>query len=263
MGEMQIRGDHERRRAVSQTLQTRAPEDRAVTRGVFSDEGEPGAVKATRRVGADYRALFDQSDIPVALVSGLGPLNFVSASRGFLDMFDLRRAAIAGRSLDEVFATAKNTELEVAIRRCLMTSETIHTSLEVRSGATHHVIGLAVHPTRARGFASHVVLEAEARGHSVFSQIQRFSSLVEMDEPVSQPMTYIYDARRRRLRYTEGPLAVRLGLHGAVTSQDVLDRFIQTIAASTRATWRLATSCRRTSSSVRRCGCVTHRANIG
>jgi len=226
MSEMQIQGDHERRRAVSPTLRTHAHDDRVEPRSAFSDEkvAGPGAAKATRPVGAAYRMLFDQSDIPVALVSGLGPFNFVAASRGFLDMFDLRRAAIAGRSLEQVFATVDNSELEAAIRRCLMTAETVHTSLEVRNSGTHHVIGLAVHPTRARGFAGHVVLEAEGRGHTVFSQIQRFSSLVEGDDGVSQPMTYIYDARRRRLRYTEGPLAVRLGLHGAITSKDVLDR---------------------------------------
>jgi signal transduction histidine kinase len=137
-------------------------------------------------------------------------------------MFDLRRAAIAGRGLDEVFATAENSELAAAIHRCLLTSETVHASLQVRNDATHHVVGLAVHPTRARGFGGHVVLEAEGRGHTVFSQIQRFSSLVGNDDAVGQPMTYIYDARRRRLRYSEGPLAVRLGLHGAVNSQDVL-----------------------------------------
>jgi len=220
MSEMQIQKDQERRRVASSTLGTQG------ARGLFSDEklAEAGAAKAARPVGADYRALFDQSEIPVALVSGLGALNFVAASRGFLDMFDLRRVAIAGRSLGEVFATAENAELEAAIRRCLMTSETVRASLEVHNGATHHVIGLAVHPTRTRGFAGHVVLEAEGRGRTVLSQIERFSSLVDNDDGVSQPMTYIYDARRRRLRYTEGPLAVRLGLHGAITSKDVLER---------------------------------------
>ncbi|MGH6908564.1 MAG: histidine kinase [Phenylobacterium sp.] len=223
MSDMQIQGDHERERAVSSTPRTTAPGDYGAQRRHFSDEKPSGVApaKAPRPVGADYRALFDQSEIPVALVSGLDASMFVAASRGFLDMFDLRRAAIAGRSLDDVFTTAENTELEAAIRRCLMTSETVHASLEVRNGATHHVIGLAVHPTRARGFAGHVVLEAEGRGHTVYSQIQRFSSLVGDDDAVGQPMTYIYDAKRRRLRYTEGPLAVRLGLHGAVTSEDV------------------------------------------
>src|SRR5258705_7880765 len=98
MSEMQIQGDHERRRAVSQS-----PNDLGAQRRQFSEEklSDLGPAKATRPVGADYRALFDQSEIPVALVSGLDAANFVAASRGFLDMFDLRRAAIAGRSLDE------------------------------------------------------------------------------------------------------------------------------------------------------------------
>ena len=65
------------------------------------------------------------------------------------------------------------------------------------------------------------MLEAEGRGHTVFSQVQRFSSLVDNDAAANQPMTYVYDAKRRRLRYTEGPLAVRLGLHGALTSEEV------------------------------------------
>jgi signal transduction histidine kinase len=181
-----------------------------------------GEIRTFHAAGRDYRTLFDQSEIPVALVSGAEPRKFVAASRGFLDMLDARRASVTGRSLDEVFGTTENTELDAAIRRCLLTSETVHSSLGVGSGDTHHVIGLAVHPTRSPGFAGHVMLEAEGRGHTVFSQIQRFSSLVDSDAAASQPMTYVYDAKRRRLRYTEGPLAVRLGLHGALNSQDVL-----------------------------------------
>ena len=101
MSEMQIQGDHERRRAVSPTLRSHARADRGAPRELCSAEklAELGVAKPIRPVGADYRALFDQSEIPVALVSGLGAFNFVAASRGFLDMFDLRRAAIAGRGL--------------------------------------------------------------------------------------------------------------------------------------------------------------------
>ena len=223
MSEMQIQGNPERRRSASPTP-ARLRHD--PPRAAFSEKTlvDLSVAKAPRPTGADYRALFDQSDIPVALVSGVGAPQFVAASRGFLDMFDLRRAAIAGRSLGEVFVSVENVELEAAIRHCLVTSETVRASLHVGDGSTHHVIGLAIHPTRARGFAGHVVLEAEGRGHTVFSQIQRFSSLVGSDPAADQPMTYIYDAKRRRLRFTEGPLALRLGLHGGVTSQDVLAR---------------------------------------
>ena len=228
MSETQIQGEDGRRRSPLPSPSARSREDGAYSEELRASSSSEIATLVGedrgRAVGADYRALFDQSDIPVALVSTLGALRFKAASRGFLDTFDLRRATIVGGGLDEVFATAENAELTIAIRRCLATSETIHTTVQVQNGANHQLLRIAVHPTRARGFAGHVVLEAEGRGHDVLSQIQRFSSLVDKDDDASEPMTYIYDARRQRLRYTEGPLARRLGLHGALTSQDVLAR---------------------------------------
>jgi signal transduction histidine kinase len=226
MSETQIQGADGRRRAPSPSATARSREDPAYSQQLRAMSSREIATLVNedqgRAVGADYRALFDQSDIPVALVSTLGALRFKAASRGFLDTFDLKRAAIVGGGVDEVFATAENSELGVAIRRCLATAETIHATVQVRVGVDHQLVRIAVHPTRARGFAGHVVLEAEGPGHLVVSQVQRFSFLVGKDEDVSKPLTYIYDARRQRLRYSDGPLARRLGLHGSLNSQDIL-----------------------------------------
>jgi len=188
-------------------------------RGLFSDGNlaELGEAKTFRASAADYRTLFDQSEIPVALVSTVGGPRIVAASRGFLDTFDLKRAAIAGLALDELFPTAENQALAAAIRGCLATSETIHASVELQRDANHHVAKMAVHPARARSFARHVVLEAEGRGHAVVSQIQRFSSLIDTEDEASQPMTYLYDLKRKRLRFAEGPLARRLGWSGTLS----------------------------------------------
>ena len=65
-----------------------------------------GEIRTFHAAGRDYRTLFDQSEIPVALVSGAEPRKFVAASRGFLDMLDARRASVTGRSLDEGADTA-------------------------------------------------------------------------------------------------------------------------------------------------------------
>ncbi len=180
--------------------------------------GKPA--KRVRPAGADYRALFDQSEIPVALVSALGEPRFVAVSRGFLDTFDLKRAAVVGRGVDLLFECGKDPALTVAIRRCLAMSETVHASAELRNGAHHHVAGVAAHPTRARGFAGHVVLEVEGRGHAIFSQIQRLLAPIDRESEPAQPITYVYDLKRQRLRYTEGALSRRLGLRGRLSRED-------------------------------------------
>src|SRR5690349_15333148 len=104
MSETPIQGSVERRCFSSPTPML-VPHE--LPRAAFSEKkrADLSVTQAQRPTGADYRTLFDQSDIPVALVSGLGAPRFVAASRGFLDMFDLRRAAIAGRGLGEVFAS--------------------------------------------------------------------------------------------------------------------------------------------------------------
>ncbi len=175
---------------------------------------------AGRPAVADYRALFDQSEIPVALVSALGEPRFVAVSRGFLDTFELKRAAVVGRSVDLLFPSPDTPALTAAIRRCLAMSETVHASAELRNGAHHHVTGLAAHPTRARGFAGHVVVEVEGPGHTIFSQIRRLLGPIDREGGPAQAITYVYDLRRQRLRHTEGPLTRRLGLHGRLSRED-------------------------------------------
>ena len=56
----------------------------------------------------NYRTLFERSQIPIALVSVRGGSRIVTASRGFLDTFDLRRAMVVGRALDQLFSRLVN-----------------------------------------------------------------------------------------------------------------------------------------------------------
>ena len=186
------------------------------------DEMLGGVESATPPLGAegDYRALFEQSVAPLSLVSVRDGLRFVAVSRGFLSCFDFRRAMIVGRRLEDLFTPESSADLEIAIQRCLTTSESVHVVVERRKAASRHVVRLAAHPARARGFAGHVVLQAEGRAHSVHSLAAPPSSLFERDDGTGQSMTYVYDLRRRRMRYADGPLARRFGMTGGVISYE-------------------------------------------
>jgi signal transduction histidine kinase len=163
---------------------------------------------------ADYRALFDQCVAPLSLLSARDGMRFVAASRGFLDSFDFRRPAVVGRSLEALFTPESHAKLKTAIERCLATAESSHVVAERRKGSSRHGVRLAVHPTRARGFAGHVILQAESSTHSVRAQVLEPPTL--FDDVTGQSMTYVYDARRRRLRYTSGLLSRRLGMVGGI-----------------------------------------------
>jgi signal transduction histidine kinase len=180
--------------------------------------------KPSRVSVADYRALFDQSDVPMSLVSARGGARFVTASRGYIDRLDLRRSGLAGRRLDDVFTPESYAALASAIERCLATSESEHVIVERRKGANRHLVRLAVHPARARGFAGHVILQVVGRAHSVHSVTHPPSSLLDKGDGTGQSMTYVYDLKRRRLRYADGPLPRRLGMVGGVMCyRDFLD----------------------------------------
>src|SRR5436190_15017356 len=131
----------------------------------------------TRRGGGNYRALFEQSPVPTALVSMRGQPRFVTASRGFLETFGLRRSALEGRALDDVLKARGDGGLAAALNRCLVTSETIRIDVEHQAHGSRRLIGLVAHLPHARGFANHVVLEAQGRGHAVHSFEQRLTSM--------------------------------------------------------------------------------------
>jgi PAS domain S-box-containing protein len=162
----------------------------------------------------NYRTLFEQSLIPIALISVRGGTHVVTASRGFLATFDLRRAAVAGRPLDGMFVTDGDDSLETAIHRCLATAETFRIDVELRGQTSRRFIGLVVQPAHTRGFPDHVVLETVGRGHSVHALSQRLSSLFDQAGGRGGTMTYVHDLRRHRLRYLDGALARRLGFPG-------------------------------------------------
>src|SRR5436190_11532732 len=117
----------------------------------------------------NYRTLFEQSQIPVALVSVRDGPHVVTASRAFLDTFDLRRTAVAGRGLDDLFVAGGDESLATAIHRSLATAESLRIDVELRGQASRRFIGLIIRPVRARGFAEHVMLETVGRGYSVHS----------------------------------------------------------------------------------------------
>jgi signal transduction histidine kinase len=187
-----------------------------------------GVESATPPLGseADYRGLFDQSLAPLSLVSAPDGLRFVAASRGFLNSFDLRRPAIVGRRLEDLFTPESSADLKTAIERCLTTSESVQILAERRKGSSRHVIRLVVHPARARGFAGHVLLQAEGRNHSVHSLDQAPPSLFDTGDGTGQSMTYVHDLRRQRMRYADSPLSRRLGLSGGAVAFDDLRALI-------------------------------------
>jgi hypothetical protein len=63
----------------------------------------------------DYHALFEQSVVPMALVSMRGEPHFVAASQGFLSAFGLRRAAVVGQPIATVLASHESSDLAIAI----------------------------------------------------------------------------------------------------------------------------------------------------
>lgn len=162
--------------------------------------------------GGDYRALFEQSVIPMALVAMREEPHVVVASRGFLDAFDLRRLAVVGQPLGNVLASSDGVALAGAIRRCLMTSESLHANIELRGAAGRRLVGLAVHDARAQGFTDHVVLEAEVGGHVAHSAQQRLASLFDRTNAQGQSLTYLHDLKTHRVRYADAGLAHRLNL---------------------------------------------------
>jgi signal transduction histidine kinase len=164
--------------------------------------------------GGDYRALFDQSAIPLALIAKGSEPCFVAVSRGFLETFDLKRRAVVDRPLGEVLTPKSGAELATAISHCIVTSEVVRTTLELQGAGSRCVTEAAVHAIHARGFADHVILEIEGRGHAVHSPEQRLSSLLAKNGGPGQSMTYVHNLRSHRVRYVEGELARRIGFSG-------------------------------------------------
>jgi signal transduction histidine kinase len=165
----------------------------------------------------DYRALFEQSVIPMALLAAHERPKFVAASRGFLDAFGLGRVAVVGRVLSDLLSPSDSLELATAIRRCSLTSETLQSSVEVQGDAGRRRVALAVRDASAQGFAGHVVLEAGAGASIAHSAQQRLASLFQQSSAQGQSLTYIHDLKTNRVRYADAGLARRLGLSGGVT----------------------------------------------
>lgn len=162
----------------------------------------------------DYRALFEQSVIPMALVAARDRPRFVAASRGFLEAFGLTRGAVVGQALADVVSSSGSVELAMAIRRCSLTSEPRHANVEVQDDGGWRRVALAVRDATAQGFAGHVVLEAGAGANVAHSARQRLASLLEQSSPQGQSLTYIHDLKSHRVRYADTGLARRLGLPG-------------------------------------------------
>jgi signal transduction histidine kinase len=139
---------------------------------------------------------------------------FVTASRGFLDTFDLRRSEVEGHALDDVLKAHGEDGLAAALGRCLVTSETIRIDVEHRAHGHRRLIGLVAHLPHASGFAGHVVLEAKGRGHAVHSFEQRLTSVSDTVAGEGRTMAFVHDLRSHRLRYVDGGLARHLGLTG-------------------------------------------------
>jgi signal transduction histidine kinase len=162
--------------------------------------------------GGDYHALFEQSAIPMALIAMRDEPHLVAASRGFLDAFDFGRAAVVGRPLAKALASSDSAALVEAIRRCLMTSESLHTNVELHGKAGRRLVGVAVHDARARGFTGHVVLQAEVARQVALSAERRLASLFDRSDPQGQSLTYLHVLKTGRVRYGDAGLAHRLNL---------------------------------------------------
>jgi len=162
-------------------------------------------------VEGNYRTLLDNSTIPVALVSAPGHPWFVSASRGFLDAVQMKRAAVVGRRLDQVFTRGASAKVLGSIQRCLLSSEAVRAHASLASGPTTRQVRLMVHAANAPGFAGHVVLEVQRdldAGRS--DRPETSQSLLDEDRGLS--FTYTNDLKTGQLRYSDEGLARRLGL---------------------------------------------------
>ena len=158
---------------------------------------------------SDFRALFDQSLVPMALVSMRGEPRFVAASKGFLHIIEMRRAAVVGHLLDDVLALDGSSELANAARRCLSTSQPLRVEVEQRPGASRRFVRLRVQRARGKGFAGHALLDVVSESQTIRSDVgpgQRPGP----DESVR----FIHDLKRQRIRYADGGLARRLGVSG-------------------------------------------------
>jgi signal transduction histidine kinase len=161
----------------------------------------------------DYRTLFNQSMVPMALVSMLEKPRFVAASRGFLDVLGLSRGAVVDHPLGDVLARDAGAELAAAVRRCLSTSQSVQVDVAPRARAGRRSIHLWVHNARASGFAGHAVLEAVRQGPA---------GRPAEDEPASlgqkhghgDSARFIHDLKCQTIRFAQGAFARRLGLSG-------------------------------------------------
>src|SRR5436190_602620 len=102
----------------------------------------------------NYRTLFEQSQIPVALVSVRDGPHVVTASRAFLDTFDLRRTAVAGRGLEDLFVAGGDESLATAIHRSLATAESLR--IDVELGGRARRLGLSGEVMQFKDFAARV-----------------------------------------------------------------------------------------------------------
>ena len=158
----------------------------------------------------NYRALLENSPIPVAFVSARGDPRFLLASRGFLDAVRLKRGEVAGRTLDQVFILGSGAKVAGSVQRCLLSSETVRTVGSFSDGPAVRQLRLAVHPANAPGFAGFVMLEIQ--GERPSGRFADGSEMHLMDEDRGLSFTYTNDLKTGRVRYSDEGLARRLGL---------------------------------------------------
>lgn len=161
---------------------------------------------------SDFRQLFDQSLVPMALVSIRDEPRFVAASKGFLHILEMRRAAVVDHLLDEVLARDDSSELAKAARRCLSTSQPLRVEVEQRAGANRRLVRLRVQRAGAKGFAGHALVEAVSESRTIGSDLE--SELSGQRFGHGESARFIHDLKRKRIRYADGGLARRLGVHG-------------------------------------------------
>jgi signal transduction histidine kinase len=158
----------------------------------------------------NYLALFENSPIPVALISTRADPCVLAASRGFLDTVRRKRAEVTGRTLEQVFILGSGAKVAGSVRRCLLSSESVRTVASLSDGLAVRQLRLAVHPANAPGFAGYVLLEIQGDRHSGRASDERETHLMDEDRGLS--FTYAHDLKAGRLRYSDEGLARRLGL---------------------------------------------------
>lgn len=164
----------------------------------------------TNAAGQNYQALFERSDIAVAIICGSSPLHFVSASKGFFEKTGLHRSTLIGRKLDEVFAPDSCPALGEAISRCLTTLAPVRSRIELVDREPRRGLNLSVH--LAHGFPGHVIIMLEGGLLSLQAEARRSTPFHLPQSPHAQSLIFLHHSKSGKARYADNGLAGRMGL---------------------------------------------------